>query len=143
MIAQKRGPYGALVLAISVTIFEVSLIISMMLTGHVGSELIARDAIFATVMIVINGIIGVCIFISSLCHHEISFRNEGANSALATFILVMPIVTTSTPESDFTKSKLAFAGKASFALYAIFFILPDSKPSRLLPTQNRKEKNRC
>jgi len=55
-----------------------------------------------------------------------SFRNEGTNSALAvltalaTFILVMPIVTTSTPGPDFTKSQLAFAGIASFALYAAF-----------------------
>ena len=127
VIAHKTGePYGSLVLAISVTIIEVSLIISMMLSGHDGSEFIARDAVFATVMIVINGVIGLCIFIGGLHHHEMSFRNEGANSALAvltalaTFILVMPIVTTSTPGPDFTKSQLAFAGIASFALYAAF-----------------------
>ncbi|MBT8517361.1 ionic transporter y4hA [Polynucleobacter paneuropaeus] len=127
VVAHKTGePYGALVLAISVTIIEVSLIISMMLSGHDGSQFIARDAVFATVMIVINGVIGLCIFIGGLHHHEMSFRNEGTNSALAvltalaTFILVMPIVTTSTPGPDFTKSQLAFAGIASFALYAAF-----------------------
>jgi len=127
VVAHKTGePYGALVLAISVTIIEVSLIISMMLSGHDGSQFIARDAVFATVMIVINGVIGLCIFIGGLQHHEMSFRNEGTNSALAvltalaTFILVMPIVTTSTPGPDFTKSQLAFAGIASFALYAAF-----------------------
>ena len=109
VVAHKTGePYGALVLAISVTIIEVSLIVSMMLSGHDGSEFIARDAVFATVMIVINGVIGLCIFIGGLKHHEMSFCNEGANSALAvlsalaTFILVMPIVTTSTPGPDFT-----------------------------------------
>ena len=127
VIAHKTGePYGTLVLSISVTIIEVSLIISMMLTGHEGSEFIARDAVFATVMIVINGIIGLCIFVGGLTHHEMSFRNEGTNSALAvltalaTFILVMPIVTVSTPGPDFTKSQLAFAGIASFALYIAF-----------------------
>ena len=127
VVAHKMGePYGALVLAISVTIIEVSLIISMMLTGHEGSEVIARDAVFATVMIVINGVIGLCIFIGGLRHHEMSFRNEGTNSALAvltalaTFILVMPVVTTSTPGPDFTKSQLAFAGIASFILYIAF-----------------------
>ena len=127
VVAHKTGePYGALVLAISVTIIEVSLIISMMLSGHEGSEFIARDAVFATVMIVINGVIGLCIFIGGLHHHEMSFRNEGTNSALAvltalaTFILVMPMVTVSTPGPDFTKSQLAFAGVASFALYAAF-----------------------
>jgi Ca2+:H+ antiporter len=127
VIAHKTGePFGTLVLAICVTIIEVSLIISMMLSGHEGSEFIARDAVFATVMIVMNGVIGLCIFIGGLKHYEMSFRNDGTNSALAvltalaTFILVMPIVTTSSPGPDFTKSQLAFAGIASFALYIAF-----------------------
>ena len=127
VIAHKTGePYGTLVLSISVTIIEVSLIIAMMLSGHEGSEFIARDAVFATVMIVVNGVIGLCIFMGGFKHHEMSFRNEGTNSALAvltamaTFILVMPIVTTSTPGPDFTKSQLAFAGIACFALYIAF-----------------------
>jgi len=127
VIAHKTGePFGTLVLSISVTIIEVSLIIAMMLSGHEGSEFIARDAVFATVMIVINGVIGLCIFMGGLKHHEMTFRNEGTNSALAvltalaTFILVMPIVTVSTPGPDFTKGQLAFAGISSFALYAAF-----------------------
>jgi Ca2+:H+ antiporter len=114
------------VLSISVTIIEVSLIIAMMLAGHEGSEFIARDAVFATVMIVVNAVIGLCIFMGGFKNHEMSFRNEGTNSALgalttmATFILVMPIVTTSTPGPDFTKSQLAFSGIACFALYTAF-----------------------
>ena len=111
VIAHKVGePFGTLVLALSVTIIEVALIVSMMLAGNEGSEFIARDAIFATVMIIMNGVIGLCIFVGGLKHHELSFRNEGTNSALAvltalaTFILVMPLVTTSTPGPDFTKS---------------------------------------
>jgi Ca2+:H+ antiporter len=77
-------------------------------------------------MIVINGVIGLCIFMGGFKHHEMSFRNEGTNSALAvltalaTFILVMPMVTVSTPGPDFTQSQLAFAGIASFALYGAF-----------------------
>ena len=127
VIAHKTGePFGMLILSISVTIIEVSLIISMMLTEHGESEFIARDAVFATVMIVTNGVVGLCIFVGGLQHHEMSFRNEGTNSALgvltalATFILVMPVVTVSTPGPDFTKSQLAFAGIASFALYGAF-----------------------
>ena len=144
VIAHKVGePFGTLVLALSVTIIEVALIVSMMLTGHEGSEFIARDAIFATVMIIMNGVIGLCIFMGGLKHYEMSFRNEGTNSALAvltalaTFILVMPIVTVSTPGPSFTQSQLAFAGIASFVLYAAFlffqtithrdYYLPESK----------------
>ncbi|QWE20940.1 calcium:proton antiporter [Polynucleobacter sp. AP-Kolm-20A-A1] len=147
VIAHKTGePFGTLVLSISVTIIEVSLIISMMLTGHEGSEFIARDAVFATVMIVINGVIGMCIFVGGLKQYEMSFRNEGANSALAvltalaTFILVMPIVTVSTPGPDFTKSQLAFAGIASFALYAAFlFFQTVSHRDYYLPKTNEKK----
>ena len=115
VIAHNTGePYGTLVLTISVTIIEVSLIIAMMLAGHEGAEFIARDAVFATLMIVINGVIGACIFVGGLSHHEMSFRNEGTNSALAaltamaTFILVMPIVTTSTPGPDLYVTFLFF-----------------------------------
>lgn len=147
VIAHKTGePFGTLVLSISVTIIEVSLIIAMMFAGHDGAEFIARDAVFATVMIVVNGVIGLCIFMGGLRHHEMSFRNEGTNSALgvltamATFILVMPIVTVSTPGPDFTKSQLAFAGVACFALYGAFlffqtvshrdYYLPDAEASK-------------
>ena len=147
VIAHKTGePYGTLVLSISVTIIEVSLIIAMMLAGHEGSEFIARDAVFATVMIVINGVIGLCIFMGGFKHHEMSFRNEGTNSALAvltalaTFILVMPIVTVSTPGPDFTKSQLAFAGIASFALYGafIFFQTISHRDYYLPKAENQK-----
>lgn len=127
VIAHKVGePFGTLVLALSVTIIEVALIVSMMLAGNEGSEFIARDAIFATVMIIMNGVIGLCIFVGGLKHRELSFRNEGTNSALAvltalaTFILVMPMFTVSAPGPNFTKSQLAFAGIASFVLYGAF-----------------------
>ena len=147
VIAHKTGePYGTLVLSISVTIIEVSLIIAMMLSGHEGSEFIARDAVFATVMIVINGVIGLCIFMGGLKRHEMSFRNEGTNSALAvltalaTFILVMPMVTVSSPGPDFTKSQLAFSGITSFALYGafIFFQTVSHRDYYLPKTEDKK-----
>ena len=147
VIAHKTGePYGTLVLSISVTIIEVSLIIAMMLSGHEGSEFIARDAVFATVMIVINGVIGLCIFMGGLKRHEMSFRNEGTNSALAvltalaTFILVMPMVTVSAPGPDFTKSQLAFSGITSFALYGafIFFQTVSHRDYYLPKTEDKK-----
>ena len=149
VIAHKTGePFGTLVLSISVTTIEVSLIIAMMLSGHEGSEFIARDAVFATVMIVVNGVIGLCIFMGGFQHHEMTFRNEGTNSALsvltalATFILVMPMVTVSTPGPDFTKSQLAFAGIASFALYGAFiFFQTVSHRDYYLPKAEDKKNN--
>jgi Ca2+:H+ antiporter len=127
VIAHKTGePYGSLVLALAVTVIEVALIASMMLAGHEGSEFIARDAVFATVMIILNGVIGVCIFIGGRKHYEMGFRSDGAISSLSvlatlvTFTLVMPIVTSTTPGPDFTTSQLAFVGITSFALYGGF-----------------------
>jgi Ca2+:H+ antiporter len=127
VIAHKTGePYGTLVLAICITIIEVSLIVSLMIAGKEGSEVIARDAVFATIMIILNGVIGLCIFAGGLSHHEMTFRNEGTNStlavltALATFILVLPVVTVSTPGPTFTTSQLAFAGISTLALYIAF-----------------------
>lgn len=149
VIAHKTGePYGTLVLSISVTIIEASLIVAMMLAGHDGSEFIARDAVFATVMIVVNGIIGLCIFVGGIKHRELSFRNEGTNSALgvltamATFILVLPIVTISTPGPDFTKSQLAFAGIACFGLYGAFlFFQTVSHRDYYLPQEQASKTN--
>jgi Ca2+:H+ antiporter len=127
VVAHKTGePYGTLVLALCITVIEVSLIVSLMIAGKEGSEVIARDAVFATIMIIMNGIIGLCIFVGGLSHRELSFRNEGTNStlavltALATFILVLPVVTVSTPGPTFTTSQLAFAGISTLALYMAF-----------------------
>ena len=127
VIAHKVGePFGTIILAVSVTIIEVALIVSMMLSKTPGSELIARDTVFAAIMLVGNGVIGLCIFFGALKHKDLDFRVEGNNSALAvlialaTFTLVLPIFTTSTPGPDFTTSQLAFAGIASFVLYGTF-----------------------
>ena len=127
VVAHKVGePFGTIILALSVTVIEVSLIISMMISRAPGSELIARDTVFAAVMLVANGVIGACIFFGALKHKDLNFRVEGNNSALAvlialsTFSLVLPIFTTSTPGPDFTKSQLAFAGIASLVLYVTF-----------------------
>jgi len=147
VVAHKTGePYGALVLAICITVIEVSLIVSLMIAGKEGSEVIARDAVFATIMIIMNGIIGLCIFVGGLSHHELSFRNEGTNStlavltALATFILVLPVVTVSTPGPTFTTSQLAFAGISTLILYMAFlFFQTVSHRDYYLPKAKEKK----
>jgi Ca2+:H+ antiporter len=147
VVAHKTGePYGTLILAICITIIEVSLIVSLMIAGKEGSEVIARDAVFATIMIIMNGIIGLCIFVGGLSHYELSFRNEGANSALAvltalaTFILVLPVVTVSTPGPTFTQSQLAFAGISTLALYIAFlFFQTVSHRDYYLPRTKEKK----
>ena len=123
VIAHKTGePFGTLILAVAVTIIEVALIVSIMLSAATGAELIARDSVFAAIMIVMNGVVGLSIFLGGLKHRELSFRIEGTNSGLAVLIalailtLVMPNFT-STPGPTFTHSQLILAGVLSLVLY--------------------------
>jgi len=127
VIAHKTGePFGTLVLALCVTIIEVALIVSIMLSADEEGAVIARDAVFATVMIVMNGIIGISIFLGGLRHRVLSFRIEGSNSsltvliALAVLTLVMPNFTTTTLGPTFSDSQLIFAGVMSLVLYATY-----------------------
>ena len=127
VIAHKTGePFGTLVLALCVTIIEVALIVSIMLSADEDGAVIARDAVFATVMIVMNGIIGLSIFLGGLRHRVLSFRIEGSNSsltvliALAVLTLVMPNFTTTTLGPTFSDSQLIFAGVMSLVLYATY-----------------------
>ena len=127
VIAHKTGePFGTLVLALCVTIIEVALIVSIMLSADEEGAVIARDAVFATIMIVMNGIIGISIFLGGLRHRVLSFRIEGSNSsltvliALAVLTLVMPNFTTTTLGPTFSDSQLIFAGVMSLVLYATY-----------------------
>ena len=149
VIAHKIGePFGTIVLAISVTIIEVSLIVAMMLSDSEGAAYIARDAVFAAIMIVMNGVVGLCIFIGGLNHRELDFRIEGPNSAiavlaaLATFTLVLPVFATSSPGPTFTNSQLAFAGISSLVLYGVFlFFQTVSHRDYFLPQIDRLKTN--
>jgi len=122
-------PLGSLVLALAVTIIEVSLIISMMITGGPDTSELARDAVFSTVMIVCNGVVGLSLLGGSLKHRVVSFRVAGTSPALsvlatlATLTLVLPTYTTTTPGPSFSREQLIFVGLVSLALYGIFIFV--------------------
>jgi Ca2+:H+ antiporter len=147
VIAHRIGqPYGALVLALSVTLIEVSLIVSMMMSGHVESTELARDAVFATVMIVCNGVIGLCLVVGALKHHALAFRVEGTMpslsvlATLATMSLVLPDFTFTTEGPTFSNAQLMFAAIVSFALYGVFlFVQTIRHREHFLPEESSKE----
>ena len=90
VIAHRIGePFGTLVLALAVTVIEVSLIVSMMRSAGAGASSLARDTVFATVMIICNGVVGLCLLVGSLRHHVLAFRVEGTTPALA--VLTTPL----------------------------------------------------
>jgi Ca2+:H+ antiporter len=127
VVALRVGePFGSLVLAVAVTVIEVGLIVTLMADGGPGTASLARDTVFAAVMISCNGIVGLCLLVGALRRHVAEFNPEGAGAALATVLtlatlsLVLPTFTTSRPGPEFSTAQLAFASLASVGLYGLF-----------------------
>ena len=127
MIALRVGePFGTLILALAVTIIELALIGSMMLSGSTAASTLARDTVFATVMIVCNGVVGLCLLMGAIRHHVLAFRVEGTGQALSvlaaltTLTLILPRLTITTPGPTYSPAQLAFAGVMSLLLYGVF-----------------------
>ncbi|WP_326617389.1 ionic transporter y4hA [Streptomyces decoyicus] len=127
VIAHRVGePFGSLVLAVAVTIIEVALIVTLMADGGEKSAALARDTVFAAVMITCNGIVGLCLLAGSLQRKVAVFNAEGTGAALAAVTtvaglsLVLPTFTTSTPGPRFSTPQLIFAALAALVLYGLF-----------------------
>ncbi len=127
VVAHRVGePFGTLVLAVAVTIIEVALIVSIMLASPADKAGLPRDTVFAAVMIVCNGIVGLCLLSGGARHHEQEFHLDGAKAALAVLAaltcltLIFPNVATTAPGPFFSTSQLVFAGVVSLVLYGSF-----------------------
>ena len=144
VVAHRVGdPLGSLILAVAVTVIEVALIVTLMVGDPVHGATLARDTVFAAVMLSINGIVGFSLLVAALRHHLAVFNPEGTGSALATVItlagltLVLPTFTTSEPGPEFSPSQLAFAAVVSLALYALFvFTQTVQHRDQFLPPQD-------
>ena len=126
-IAHKLGePYGTLLLATAITVIEVGLILSLMLTGGPETAALARDTVFAAVMIIITGIVGICSLIGGMLYKEQVFKLHGANAALSTLAaivvltLILPNYTLTTKGPIYSASQLAFIALVSLVLYGTF-----------------------
>lgn len=127
VVAHRTGePFGTLVLAVAVTVIEVALIVSVMIGDPVGKAGLARDTVFAAVMIVCNGIVGICLLAGGVRHRELDFQLLGASAALAvlaaltTLTLVLPNFTVSASGPVFSAAQLIFAAVVSLVLYIAF-----------------------
>jgi Ca2+:H+ antiporter len=130
VVAHRVGePYGSLVLAVAVTVIEVALIVTLMIGGAGATETLARDTVFAAVIITSNGIVGLSILVGTRNGFVVSFNAEGAGAALATVAtlttlgLVVPTFTTGTPGPQFSAPQLAFAAVTALMLYGLFVAL--------------------
>jgi Ca2+:H+ antiporter len=127
LIAHRVGePFGTFLLAVAVTVIELGLIVTLMSAGGEDAATLARDTLFAAVMIILNGLLGICILIGAIRHREQSFRQTGVSASLATICaltvltLVLPNFTVTEPGPVYAPSQLAFVAVVSFLLYVTF-----------------------
>ncbi|MEJ8755552.1 ionic transporter y4hA [Pontibacter sp. H259] len=127
IIAEKVGePYGTIILAISITVIEVSIIISLMMTEGKSAASLARDTVYSATMLILNGIIGLCLLIGSIKHYEQNFSKPSVTIALVSlisivvFTLVFPTFTESVGGSYYSNPQLIFASIACLVIYGCF-----------------------
>lgn len=128
LAAQLGEPYGTLILTLSVISIEIMTITSVMLTGVANPEL-ARDSMYAVLMIVLNGMVGCCLLLGGIRHLKQSYNLAGANAFLAVIVplsimgLVLPNYTLSTDTPDFSPPQSVFLVVLSLATYGLFLMI--------------------
>src|SRR3954471_17587311 len=134
VLAIKLGePFGSILLAIAVTVIEVGLIVSIMFSSVQGSESVARDTIYSAVMIVLNGVVGLCLVIGGSRHFEQSFQLQGASSALAVLgtlaglTLILPNYAVTAAGPYYSAVQLVLVGIASLMLWGVFVFVQTVK----------------
>jgi Ca2+:H+ antiporter len=126
VIAERIGePYGTLLLTLAVTVIEVALIATIML-GDKPVPTLARDTVFAVVMIVCNGLVGICILAGGLRYREQDVQVTGSSLylsvliVLATITLIMPNYTLNSPGPVYSAAQLGFVSVVTILLYGVF-----------------------
>ena len=127
VVAHRVGePFGTFLLAVAVTIIELGLILTLMSAASEGGATLARDTVFAAVMIILNGLLGICILVGAIKHREQTFQQTGVSASLAALCaltvltLVLPNFTVTNPGPSYSPAQLGFVAVVSFLLYATF-----------------------
>ncbi|OOF69853.1 calcium:proton antiporter [Rodentibacter caecimuris] len=130
VVAHKVGePFGTIILALAITIIEVALIVSLMIAGGDNAAYLPRDTVFAAIMLILNGILGGCLLIGGLKHHEQFFSQKSVSTALVSLIsilvitMILPNFTTTTDGPTYSSSQLVFVALAALVLYGAFIMV--------------------
>lgn len=130
VIAHKVGePFGTIILALAITTIEVGLIVSLMLAGGENTKALARDTVFAAVMIILTAIVGICLLRGGIKFKEQIYKLQGVNAALITLAsilvltLILPNYTVSGAKGEYTVSQLIFVSIVSLVLYGGFIFM--------------------
>jgi Ca2+:H+ antiporter len=147
VVAHRVGePFGTLVLALAVTVIETALIVSVMIAAPAEKAGLARDTVFAAVMIVCNGIVGLCLLAGGARHHEQGFQVQGASAALAVLValtsltLILPNFAAPELGARYRTPQLGFAAIVSLVLYGSFVFVQSARHrDYFLPPQGDRE----
>ncbi|MCF2447028.1 ionic transporter y4hA [Dyadobacter sp. CY345] len=127
VVAHRVGePYGTIILAVAVTLLEASIIVSLMLTGGAGADTYARDTLFAAVMIILNGILGISMLVGALKYKEQTFETKSVTIALVSLVsilvltLILPNFTTSIAGPSYSAPQLIAIGISCLVIYGSF-----------------------
>lgn len=130
VVAHKVGePYGTIILALCITIIEVALIVSLMVAGGEQAITLARDTVFAAVMIILNGIIGICVLVGGVKYFEQYFARTSATTYLVSIVsilvitLVLPNFTSSVNGPYYNTPQLIFVSIACIVIYGVFLMV--------------------
>ncbi len=130
VVAHKVGePFGTIILAVCITILEVSLIISLMTAGGEMAATYARDTVFAAIMLILNGILGICIWIGGVKYHEQFFARSSATTSLVSLVailtmtLILPNFTTSRSGPYYSEPQMIFVGIVCLVIYGTFLMV--------------------
>lgn len=149
VVAHKVGePYGTIILALCITIIEVALIVSLMVAGGEQAITLARDTVFAAVMIILNGIIGICILIGGVKYFEQFFARTSATTYLVSIVsilvitLVLPNFTSSVNGPFYNNAQLIFVSIACLVIYGVFLMVQTVRHrSYFVPAEGNAEEH--
>ncbi len=134
VVAHRVGePFGTLVLAVAVAVIETALIVSVTISAPAENAGLARDAVFAAVMIVCGGIVGACLLMGGARYHEQGFQVQGASAALAVLaaltvlVLILPNYVARELGPLYSTPQLVFAGLVSLVLYGSFVFIQTAR----------------
>ena len=127
VVAHRVGePYGTIILAVAVTLLEASIIVSLMLAGGDGAESYARNTLFAAVMLILNGILGISMVVGALKYKEQTFETKSVTIPLVALVsilvltIVLPNYTTSVAGPRYSEPQLIIVTIACVVIYVSF-----------------------
>lgn len=149
IVALRVGePYGTIVLAVAITVIEVSIIISLMLSGGEETVSLARDTVYSATMLILNGIVGLCLFIGGVKHHEQNFSQHSVTIALVSlvsivvFTMVIPTFAVSIAGPSYTAPQLFFVSIACLVIYSFFIFAQTTRHREYFLPEADEEKEK-